>query len=570
MLTGFCRFRWLIVIGLFSWCAVDHGGQSSQVAAQSAPESEPYVKGIEAILATAYSTQAPGACVIVTRGDQVVYQGARGLADLELNVPLQSDMVFRVGSITKQFTAAAIMMLVEDGKLSLQDEITKFLPDYPTQNHKITVEHLLTHTSGIMSYTNIPGWMLTRVKQDLTVDQLIDGFKDKPMEFAPGEKYKYNNSGYVLLGAIIEKVSGQTYREFIDERIFKPLGMQQSYYGSHSLIIPKRARGYDGSPEQPQNAQYLSMTQPYSAGSLLSTVGDLARWNDALFSGKVVNQDSLAKMTTPYQLSDGSATGYGYGLGISDVRGHRAIAHGGGIFGFSTYGTYLPEHDIYVAVLSNSTSLLSNPRVVSKRIAALVAVDPYPSHTAIELPAERLKQYVGVYRIDEQTTRTVTVRNGRLYTQRTGSTRMEAFPHADDKFFYTHSLSYFEFVRDDQGQVIAMRMYPDGGKDAELATKTDEMPVQRKIVRVDPNIYDDYEGEYEMAPGVVLTISRDGDRLMGHVTGQAKLQLLPTSETEFFVSEIDAELNFVRADDGSVNIVVMKRAGREVKGVRKQ
>ena len=165
------------------------------------------------------------------------------MADLELGVPLQPDMVFRLGSITKQFTAAAILMLAEEGKLSLQDPIEKYLPGYPTQGHVITIEHLLTHTSGIQSYTDMPGWMTSRILSPMTVTELVDGFKKEPMQFAPGERYAYNNSGYVLLGAIIEKASGKTYEAFVTERIFQPLGMTASYYGEHGADHPEAGAG---------------------------------------------------------------------------------------------------------------------------------------------------------------------------------------------------------------------------------------------------------------------------------------------------------------------------------------
>ena len=218
---------------------------------------------IDAIVSTAFAADQPGAAVIVVLDGQVVYRKAVGMASLELGVPLQPDMVFRLGSLTKQFTATAVMLLVEQGKLGLKDPIDKYLPGYPMQGHLITVEHLLTHTSGIQSYTDIPGWMTRRIVNEMTVQELVDGFKKEPMQFAPGEQYRYNNSGYVLLGAIIEKVAGKSYEAFVTEHIFKPLGMNSSFYGSNEPIIRKRAQGYTGPSDKPANARYLSMTQPY-------------------------------------------------------------------------------------------------------------------------------------------------------------------------------------------------------------------------------------------------------------------------------------------------------------------
>ena len=197
----------------------------------------------ERVLAGAYAPDGPGATAIVARGDEVVFLGAAGLANVELGIPLAPDMVFEIGSITKQFTAAGIMMLAEQGKLSTDDLLSKFLPDYPGGD-AVTVEHLLTHTSGIVSYTGIPGYMATKVRLDMSPEEIIDEFKDRPVEFTPGDRWAYNNSGYILLGAIIERVSGQSYEDFVEQQIFKVLGMTSARYGHRDEVIPRRASGY--------------------------------------------------------------------------------------------------------------------------------------------------------------------------------------------------------------------------------------------------------------------------------------------------------------------------------------
>lgn len=454
----------LILIALLCFAALPHQFADAQ--------QEPF----DAIMKAAFQDDKPGAAAIVVKDGKTIYKAARGMADLELNVPLKVDMVFRIGSITKQFTAAAIMILAEEGKLSLEDEITKFLPDYPTNETKITLRHLLDHTSGIRSYTSMPKWMETKIKQDLTPQELIDGFKNEPMDFKPGEKFQYNNSAYVILGAVIEKASGMTYAEFIQKRIFDAVGMSNSYYGDHEDIIPNRASGYDGTAEQPKNAQYLSMTQPYAAGSLLSTVEDLAKWNAALFNNRVINAESLELMTTAGKLNDGSETEYGLGLFLGEVRGHQSIFHGGGIFGYVCMGVYLPEHDVYVAVLCNST--FKPPVHEGMRMAALAAGDPIPEFKAVERSEEELRQFVGVYKIDEETRRFVTVKNGVLYTQLSGKRQLPAVPASDNRFFYETNMSWFEF--ETSGESVTMKMYADGKKEAELAVKVDEeMPADK-------------------------------------------------------------------------------------------
>jgi CubicO group peptidase (beta-lactamase class C family) len=539
-------------------------------AATTADDSD-LAAQIEAFLEASYPAEEPGAAVIAVRGGQVVYRGAHGMADLELGVPLAPDMVFRLGSVTKQFTAAAILLLEEQGKLSVDDPITKYLPDYPVHGHEITIAHLLAHTSGIRSYTGIPGWMQSRIKQDLTLDELIDGFDSEPMDFAPGERFLYNNSGYVLLGAIIEKASGKSYQELIDQEIFQPLEMQASYYGDHARIIPRRVKGYDGGPGNYTNAQYLSMSQPHAAGSLLSTVDDLARWDAALYSQDLLSKASLDKQVTPFALGDGSSTGYAYGLTIGELKGRPMVAHGGGIFGFSTFGLRLPEERVYVAVLCNDTGKPVRPDFVAQKIAAMVIGDPFPDRQAITRPESELAEYTGVYRIDDEDTRTVMLVEGRLFTQRTGAPRQPIEPEGGDRFFYPGSFTYLTFERGPDGRITHMLVYQGGGPEAERADLTDEpLPEGPKRAAVDPAIYDRYVGVYELQPGFDLTVTREADRLFAQATGQSRIELVPTSDTEFHVAEIDAKVRFAAGDGaGPAGSLVLVQDGREMQAARK-
>lgn len=430
---------------------------------------------IETFLAGVYSDDEPGAAVIAVREGAVVYRGAIGMADLELGVPLEPEMVFRLGSITKQFTAAAILLLEEEGKLEVTDPITEYLPDYPTNGHTITIEHLLTHTSGIYSYTDLPGYMATTVRQDMTVEELIEQFKDQPMEFSPGERWSYSNSGYILLGAILEEVSGVTYAEFLEDRIFEPLDLQQTYYGGPQ-IIPNRVTGYDNNANGLRNAYPLSMTQPYAAGSILSTVDDLAQWNAALFGGDLLSSASLEKMTSPYTLNDGSSASYGYGLAATQLRGSAALTHGGGIFGFQTLGIHIPDHDVYVAVLSNSSGHRPDTGYVGLKVAAMLMGTPFEDFKATQLDPSLLERLTGTYQINEGNVRVVTVDDGRLFTQRTGGDRLEAVPHSKTGFFYRDTLTHFEIVLNEEGNPTRMLMYHDGSDEPESAEYLDPVP----------------------------------------------------------------------------------------------
>lgn len=567
--------RGTLTRGTASLAALAFGALTLAGTARAAPGPKPAapasaVDAINALVTKSYLAGSPGAAVIAVRDGTVVYRKAVGMADLELDVPLRPDSVFRLGSVTKQFTAVAILMLAEEGKLALSDPITKFLPDYPTQGHVITVEHLLTHTSGIQSYTGMPGWMATKIQADLSLSELIDGFKKEPMEFAPGTRWSYDNSGYVLLGAIIEKASGTSYATFLKRRIFVPLGMASTTYGGNEELVPRRVRGYSRRPGGDANARYLSMTQPHAAGALVSTVDDLAKWDAALYTETLVRQASLQKAWTPYVLADGKATKYGYGWSVSSLRGRPTVEHGGGIFGFSTYVLRVPKERVFVAVLCNSDAPTSDPGVVARRTAALVLGDPFPENVAVAVAPEVLARYAGVYEIEKDQKRTVVVEGGKLFTQRTGGTRAEAKPRSATEFFYENSITTFRFVTGPDGRVTEMLMYANGTDEPERAVRVADVPAAPKEVKVDPALYDAYAGAYELRPGFVLTVTREGDRLMTQATGQQKLEIFPSSEAEFFLKVVDARITFVKGPDGVVDVLVLHQNGRDMPAKRKR
>ena len=524
----------------------------------------------DAVLKQAFKDTGPGAAAIVVRDGRVVYRGASGLGNVEKKTPLQADAVFRLGSVTKQFTSLAIMMLVEQGKIGLQDPIDKYLPGYPMQGRAVTVEHLLTHTSGIQSYTDIPGYMQKKVQADLTVQQLVDGFKNEPMQFEPGTRYRYNNSGYVLLGAIIEKVSGQTYEAFVADRIFRPLGMTHSYYGTDEPKIAKFVNGYSdgGKP-----ARVLSMTQPYAAGSLLSTVDDLTVWDAALYTEKLVKRTSLERIWTPYRLADGTTTGYGYGWQMATLRGRGTMEHGGGIFGFSTYVMRMPGDRVYVAVLCNSDSPAAPPSYVAKRLGAIALGEPFPNQVATTVDPQLLRGYTGVYAAEKAPRRTVTFENGKLFVQPAGGAPVEMKPRSTTEFFLENRLTAFRFETDAAGKATALLVFQEDGGTPERVPRTGDAPPPRKEfkeITVDPAIYDAYVGEYELAPGFVLAVTREGNRLMTQATGQGKVEIFPYSETEFFLKVTDAQITFVKSPAGSVDQIVLHQNGRDVPAKRKK
>jgi len=520
-------------------------------------------KRIDAVMAEIYKPGEPGAAIIIRKDGKTIFRKGYGMADMELGVPVEPDMVFRLGSITKQFTAVSILILAEQGKLSLQDEITKFLPDFPTQGRTITIEHLLTHTSGLKSYTNLSEW-LPLWRKDMTVREIINLTKDKPMEFAPGERWNYNNTGYVLLGAVIEKVSGLTYEDYVNKNIFGPLGMKHSYYGNTERIIPRRIPGYQMGNDGFVNAPYLSMTQPYAAGSLLSSVDDLAIWNDAVFSGKLLKKEWLDKAFTPCPLKNGGSTGYGYGWFIANYQGHRFIEHGGGINGFSTYEMTLPEDHIFLAILTNSAIGSRGPEPRAFKIATLLLGKPEPERKAVALPAGAVDALVGVYENADGQACYIIREGSKVLSQRAGDAKYEIMAASPDEFFFLDRPTRIRVLKNAAGEVSGLRLEARIGP-AEIWTKTAKpLPAPKKEVAVDTKIYDLYVGEYELAPGLMLVITKEGDKLMGQAYGEEKVELFPESETRYFLKVADAQVEFVKDGAGKVTGLVFQQAGQKM------
>lgn len=521
-------------------------------------------KKIDELLSAQYPTDGPGCAALVAKNGQVVYHKAFGMADLELDVAMRPEMVFRIGSITKQFTAVAILQLMEQGKLSLQDEITKFLPDYPTQDKKITIEHLLTHTSGIRSYTSMPTfWEISR--KDMRPEELIDFFKNEPMDFEPGTRWSYNNSGYFLLGYIIEKVSGKTYAQYLEDHIFQPLGMKHSYYGDDIKLIEDRASGYQMGANGIENAAPLSMTLPYAAGSIQSTVQDLYIWNQAVHAHKLIKKESLDKAFTGYKLNDGSDTRYGYGWGISAVRGTPAIGHGGGINGFLTYALYLPQEDVFVAVFSNSTS--NPPEQAAIRMAAMTISKPYPDKE-ITLDETILKGYVGVYENDEGEQRLISWQDGRLFSKRGDMSPLPLKAYAKDKFFFDNSLTTLEFQRDKNGKLTAALLIE---RDASSTWKRTDKPMPvRKKVELDAETLASYVGTYRLSPSQAIAVFLESDKIFAQGTGpgQHKIEMSAQGGDKFYVEAIDATLEFKRDDSGKVTMMTLHQGGQSMEGKR--
>ena len=401
--------------------------------------------------------------VLVARGADVILDKGYGSANVEWNIANSPLTKFRLGSITKQFTAASILLLEERGKLSTSDPIKKYIPEAPAAWDAITIHHLLTHTSGIPNFTSLPEYA-TLKNTNTTVDKTVAVFRDKPLTFPVGEKMQYSNSGYLVLGSVIEKLSGGSYATFVQDNIFTPLGMTDSGYDSNSRLIARRASGYISGPAAMVNAGYVHMSVPHAAGALYSTTGDLLKWEQALFGGKLLSAASLQKMLTP------NKSDYAYGLVIRAPNGRKQVWHNGGIDGFNASMAHYPDSKFTIVVLGNV-----NGAVPDQLVAHLGAI----AH-------------------------------------------------------------------------------------GESVTLTSE----RKEIAVPAATLAKYAGVYDMLPAATMTITQEGARLFGQLTGQPRLELFAESETAFFIKPVEAQLDFF-TETGAVTHLVLHQNGQDLKGVRK-
>lgn len=309
-------------------------------------------KNIDKIILNEFKEkEGPGGVFMVAKNSEPIYEKAFGKANIELNVNLTTESVFQLGSMTKQFTAIAILMLEEQGKLDTRQTVSKFIPDYPSGD-SITLHHLLTHTSGIKDFTKMNA-LRDIAQKEMTPKMMIDFFKNEPVNFKPGEKFVYNNSGYVLLGYIIEIVSGETYEDYIKKHIFEKVGMNNSRYATDRQIITKRAYGYHKKETGYVNKTIINFSVPFASGALMSTVSDMLKWQNALTQNTLLKSENSQKAFSSYKLNSGEEFPYGYGWQIKDLKGTPSREHSGSIFGFKTMGVYIPSEDIYVIGLSN-------------------------------------------------------------------------------------------------------------------------------------------------------------------------------------------------------------------------
>lgn len=342
------------------------------------------------------NNESPSVSIAVIRGADTIAIAAYGTADLEQGVAANPHSVYRIGSVTKQFTSAAVMQLIEQGAMALDDSLAMHLDSLPAAWRPVTVRQLLNHTSGIPSYTGLGEAWRKRWAEEMTPRTIIGMVADAPMDFAPGTKYAYNNSGYILLGMLIEQATGRSWGEDLDVRFAKPLGLGGTINCLNDPVIPHRVPGYEREGDGWRHTFRLAMTQPYAAGSICSTAGDVAKWNRLLHTGKVVSAASYQMMITPEGAAGEGPTQYGFGLARDTIAGRPMIQHGGGIHGFITANAWVPSEELSVTVLTNSGSARPAP-LMRQLIRAALGAPLLQTPPVVPLGATARERYVGVY-----------------------------------------------------------------------------------------------------------------------------------------------------------------------------
>ena len=559
--------------------------QSGALAQRPKPlATQPSAKAakIDEVMSLANKYKLFNGSVLVAEHGKVIYKKGLGLANMEWEIPNTTETKFRLASVTKQFTATAVLQLVAQGKIKLDGKLSDYLPEYRKDiGEKVTVHQLLNHTSGIPSYTGLPGFFQDVSRNPFKVDDFVKKYASNDLEFEPGSKFSYNNSGYFLLGAIIEKVTGKRYEQVLKENIFEPLGMKNTGYDHFDTLIQKRATGYQKSGDGYINAPYLDMSIPFAAGSLYSTVEDLYLWDQALYTDSLLNAELKELMFKP------NLENYAYGWTIRKAGFDDkipVITHNGGINGFSTTIVRFPADKNLIVMLDN-TATGGNIDRLSSELAKILYDRPYemPKMSIVgplaktisekgitagiaeyqELKAKQSANYdfsepelnrLG-YQLLQSGKRDEAIQIFKL--------NVEAYP----KGFNTYdSLGEAYMVADNKELAIA-----NYKKSLELNPKNTSAIDALKILEgkaepVDPKMYDAFVGEYEVTPSFTIKVFKQGHKLMTQATDQPALELFPEAENKFALRAVEAKVTFVKDAGGTVTGLIIHQGGRDTPG----
>lgn len=527
----------------------------------------------DSLMSVSFKPNAPGGVILVAKDGVPLFRKAYGLASVELNVPNKPENVFGIASMTKQFTAVCILQLVEQGKLTLQDDIRKYLPEFNTHGRLITVEHLLTHTSGIPNSEFKPEYT-QRYSLEQSQEEMFAFVMNDPPLFDPGTECSYNDFGYYLTGLIVERVSGMKYGEYLEKNIFQPSGMKSSTTGSRERTIPSLATGYRAINDTAfMPAQYFNWKWDRGLGDILTSVDDMLKWDEALYTDKLVKRDLLGKAWTSFVLKDGTKTNYGYGWATVSFQGVQLIWHPGGVPGYASYALRIPSQHIFVVVMTNNYSrygaVVSTAQQVALRLAGKEPTKP----AVRSLTSAQLNEYAGVYEkrhnsmsilsnsTREKIYRYITVKDTLLFSQWGGGLRNALVNVGTDIFAAKGSNNRVRFLRDNRGKIASLESYSEpfiwGPIRAEKRANL-PLPKPKIPISLDEKILKSYAGKYSFAIDVSRRIHVDGTRLYADEIGE----IFPESPTKFFSKNSGTTIEFVKNARGMITTSFWTLTGR--------
>lgn len=527
-----------IILAELSLILISFGCEGQNKEYNELPQSKMRYRSIDSLFKSAFPANLPGCVVLVMKNGKVEYRQGFGLANMEQNVPIKPEMLFKIGSTSKQFTAVAVMKLVEKGKINLDTPMTKYLDNCPEVWNKVLIRHLLNHTSGIVNINATPGYY-GNLKYHMRPGELLDLVKNEPLEFNPGGKWKYNNSGYVILAMIIEKVTGVPFHGYMKKEIFIPCGMIHTTYQNDNENITNLALGYQKNKDKFELAEYMSMSQTFGGGDVITNVDDMAKWINSLANGVLINMKTLNECFTNSLLNDKTKSGYGFGWFIKEIEGMKIVDHGGGIYGFVSHTIYIPDQRLYVCILRNSIDEhTAHPTdfLAETIVEKVLSITGSTENIAIQYPESPLSKYVGSYIVGSSSLRKIELVNGRLYYKTPPFNSndpwdsIEIKPKGENIFFAEGKRSTIEFIADSNGIITGYVVKrPLGFKINAVKIDDDQFT---KIPDKDINKYvgtyqaiDDPEEKRDI-------VFRDGE-FFYIVDDKTKITLKPKSNTKF-------------------------------------
>ena len=529
--------------------------------------------------------------VLVSQKGKVIFEKSYGLANQEWKIPNTIDTKFLIGSVTKQFTSLLVLQLVQEGKIDLNKSIRTYLTDYPEKNgNKISIHHLLTHTAGIPNYTEIPSFSQNMTVKNIKPEDFIKDYTGLDLEFEPGTKWNYSNTGYYILGVLIEKVTGKSYAKNLEERIFTPLKMTNSGLADNSTIYPKMADGYNYSFGEWTRAGYVNLSQVYAAGGIFSTVHDLLTWENSLWSNQLISKEMTEKMFAKYA----NAMGGYYGYARMTAKFKTATMkdsltfneHGGSIPSFNSLLTTIPETQTTIILLRNHLNgpmntikmalvqTLNGEKVKAPKKDGVAEFAAKIKSDGMEKALSWLRQ-IKTEKADEYTVAEDGLNSlgykflgdGELNEAiAVFKLNCEFFPRSGNTWDSLGE-AYYEAKRFDESKSAykkSLENDPTNQNAINYLTKMGEKMDTATEVKVDPAVFKTLVGQYQLAPGFILTITTENNQIFAQATGQQKLEIFPKSDYEYYLKVVSAQITFVKDEKGKINQLILHQGGRDM------